>query len=198
MKWRHRKSETLKTVKSMNVFPNLLLRAIKQCRAWFYRVLEIRYDVGKHDRSVERQRDKAEGLISYFNALSLQLRYSGRQELAAPAVGIGKIHSAELEQILNDAFASSHRTKWYLRLFLINVTAQNDRSSQPQYAWIGKWRSQEKHRQLNLLKGAMRAFWLRKDMVGNTVTFLIPKDGLSRATVIWKFHGLYRLRSQKG
>ena len=40
-------------------------------------------------------------------AFSLQLEYRGRQELATPAVGIGKMHSAEMEQILNDTFASN-------------------------------------------------------------------------------------------
>ena len=43
----------------------------------------------------------------WSHVFSLQLGYRGRKELATPAVGIVKIHAAEMEQILNDTFASN-------------------------------------------------------------------------------------------
>lgn len=38
-------------------------------------------------------------------ALGVPLRFAGRAELAAPAVGIGELHRAEIDKVLHDTFS---------------------------------------------------------------------------------------------
>ncbi len=42
--------------------------------------------------------------MTTYVLLLLQIKYKGRGPLAAPAVGIGRVHRAEIEHILNTTF----------------------------------------------------------------------------------------------